>query len=85
MFKAELHKHAGENDIQITQQQDVIDDLTTQITQVQPPYSFSDKRLEPLFPASADNVLTQHLQSVEMSQESRQQPASSSNIPEEAH
>ena len=48
------------------QQQNTIDDLITQMTQVQPPYSISDKMLKPLFPA--DNVLTQHLQPVEMSQ-----------------
>ena len=44
---------------------------------------FSDKRPKPLFPA--DPVLTQHLQSVEMSQQSRQAPATSSNNPESSH
>ena len=42
-------------------------------------------RLKPLFPVLADSVLAQHLQLVEMSQKSRQQPASSSNNPESAH
>ena len=55
------------------------------MAQVQSPYSvFSDKRPKPLFPA--DPVLNQHLRSVEMSQQSRQAPASSSsNNPESAH
>ena len=55
------------------------------MAQVQSPYSvFSDKRPKPLFPA--DPVLNQHLRSVEMSQQSRQAPASSSSSnPEPAH
>ena len=61
-----------------------IDDLITQI-QVQPPYSFSDRMLKPLFPVPADHVLTHHLQSVERSQKSKQQPATSSKNPESAH
>ena len=62
-------------------QQKVIDDL---LTQVQPPYPvFSDKKPKLLFPA--DPVLNQHLRSVEMSQQSRQAPTSSSNNPESAH
>ena len=65
-------------------QQHVIDDLIAQMTQVQSPYSvFSDKRPKPLFPA--DPVLTQHLRSIEMSQQSRQAPATSSNNPESSH
>ena len=82
MFKAELHKIQGESEIQNIQQQNVIDDL---LTQMQSPYSvFSDKRPKPLFPA--DPVLNQHLRSVEMSQQSRQAPTpSSSNNPESAH
>ena len=45
---------------------------------------FSDKRPKPLFPA--DPVLNQHLRSVEMSQQSRQAPASSSSSnPESTH
>ena len=41
------------------------------------------KKPKPLFPA--DPVLNQHLRSVEMSQQSRQAPTSSSNNPESAH
>ena len=67
------------------QQQNVIDDLITQMTQVQPPYSFSDKRLKPLSPVPADHVLTQHLQSIEMYQKSRQPPATPSSNPESSH
>ena len=82
MFKAELHQIQGESEIHNIQQQNVIDDL---LTQTQSPYSvFSDKRPKPLFPA--DPVLNQHLRSAEMSQQSRQAPASSSsNNPESAH
>ena len=66
-------------------QQNVIEDLLAQMTQVQSPVSaFSDKRPTVVFPA--DPVLNQHLRSVEMSQQSRQAPASSSsNNPESAH
>ena len=62
----------------------VINDL---LTQIQTPYSiFSDKKPKPLFPSS-DPALSQHLRSVEMSQQSRQAPASSpsSNNPESTH
>ena len=63
MFRAELHKIQGESGIQNIQQQNVIDDL---LTQIQSPYSaLSDKRPEPLFPANP--VLNQHLRSAEMS------------------
>ena len=85
MFKAELHKIEGGNEIHSMRQQNVIDAVITQMTQVRPPYPFSDKRLKPLFLVPADHVLTQHLQSVEMSQKSRQQPATSSDNPESAH
>ena len=44
---------------------------------------FSDERAKPLFPA--DPVLIQHLRSVEMSQQSRQAPSTSSNNPESSH
>ena len=64
------------------QQRDVINDLFAQI-QVPPPYSFSDQRPKPLFPE--DPVLTQHLRSAEMSQQSRQALATSSNNPESSH
>ena len=82
MFKAELHKIQGGSEIQKIQQQNVTDDL---LTQIQSPYSvFSDKRPKPLLPA--DPVWNQHLRSVEMSQQSRQAPtSSSSNSPEPAH
>ena len=83
--KSELHKLAGESEGQSTRQQNMIDDLMTQMTQVPPPYSFSDKRAKPLLPVPADSVLTLHLQSLEMSQKSKQKPASSSNNPESAH
>ena len=84
-FKAEVYKIQGESEIQNMQQQNVIDDLLAEMTQVQSPYSvFSDQRPKPLFPA--DPVMNQHLRSVEMSQQSRQAPASSSsNNPESAH
>ena len=84
ILKAELHKIQGESEIQNVQQQNVIGDL---FNQIQTRLSiFSDKRQpKPLFPA--DPVLNQHLRSVEMSQQSRQAPASSpsSNNPESAH
>ena len=38
MLRAELHKIAGGNERQSTQQQNMIDDLVTQVTQVPPPY-----------------------------------------------
>ena len=80
-FKAELHKIQGESGIQNMQQQIIIDGL---LNQIQTPSSiFSGKKAKPLFPA--DPVLNQHLRSVEMSQQSRQAPASSSNNPESAH
>ena len=83
MLKAELHKIQGESDIQNVQQ-NVIDDLIAQMTQVQSPYSvLSGKRQKPLFPA--DPALTEHLRSAEMSQQSRQAPATSSNNPESPH
>ena len=85
MFEAEPHKVQGGSEMQNMQQQNVIEDLLAQMTQVQSPYSaFSDKRPTVVFPA--DPVLNQHLRSVEMSQQSRQAPASSSsNNPESAH
>ena len=44
------------------------------------------KKPKPLFPVAEDPVLIQHLRAVEMSQQSRQQPASSSsNNPEPTH
>ena len=82
MFEAELHKIQGGSDIQNIQQQNVIDDL---LTQIQSPYSISsDKMQKPL--SATYHVLNQHLRSAEMSQQSRQAPASSSsNNPESAH
>ena len=83
IFK-ELHKIHGESEMQNVQRQDVINDL---LAQIQTPYSiFSDRKPKPLFPSS-DPVLGQHLRSVEMSQQSRQAPASSpsSNNPESSH
>ena len=81
MFKAEHHKIQGGSEIQ-NMQQNVIDDL---LTQIQTPCSiFSGKKPKPSFPSS-DPVLNEHLRSVEMSQQSRQAPASSSNNPESAH
>ena len=66
------------------QQQDIIDYYVNQFAQVPPPYSFSDKRPEPLFPQ--DCVMNKHLRAVEMSQQSRQPPASApSNDPESSH
>ena len=80
MFKEELHKINGESEMQNMQQQNVINDLRTQM---QTPYSiFSDKKPEPVFPSS-DPVLDQHLRSVEMPQQSRQAPPS--NNPESSH
>ena len=84
-FRAELHKIAGGNERQSTQQQNIIDDLMTQMSQVPPPYTFSGKRPKPLSPVPADSLLIQHPQSIEMSQTSKQKPASSSNNPESAH
>ena len=55
------------------------------MTQVPPPYSFSNKSPKTVWPVPANTVLNQHLQSIEMSQKSRQQPASSSKNPESAH
>ena len=83
-FKEELHNIQGERGMQNLQQQHVINDL---LTQIQTHYSiFSDKNPKPLFPSS-DPVLYQHLRAVEMSQQSRQPPASSSpsNNPESSH
>ena len=78
MFKEALHKVQGGSEMQNMQQPNVVDDL---LTQVQSPYSISsDKQPKPSFPA--DPVLNQHLRSVEMSQQSRQAPTSSSNNPE---
>ena len=83
-MKRNFIKIQGEREIQSMQQQTVIDDLISQMTQVQSHfYVFSDIRPKPLFPA--DPVLTQHLRSVEMSQQSRQPPATSSNNPESPH
>ena len=80
-FKAELHQIQGESEMQNKQQQNVTDDVLNQILTR---YSIlSDKKAKPLLPA--DPVLNQHLRSVEMSQQSRQAPASSSNNPESAH
>ena len=68
------------------QQQYIIDYCVNQFAQVPPPYSFSDRRPKPLFPVAEDSVMNQHLRAVEMPQQSRQQPASSSsNYPESAH
>ena len=83
MFK-ELHKIHGESEMQNMQQQNVINEL---LTQIQTPYSiFSDNKPKPLFPSS-DPALEQHLRSVEMSQQSRQAPAYSfsGNNPEPTH
>ena len=83
-FKVELYKIQGESEMQNMQQQNVINGF---LTQLQTPYSiFSDKTPKPLFPSS-NPVLDQHLRAVEMSQQSRQAPASSpsSNAPESAH
>ena len=86
MLKAELQRIQGGSARQNMQQQDIIDDLINQFARVPPPYSFSDKRPKPLFPVVEDSVLIQHLRAVEMSQQSRQQPAPhSSNNPEPAH
>ena len=82
MSKTELHKIQGGSEIQNMQQQNVTNDLTTH-TQVPPPHPLSGERPKPSFPA--DPVLTQHLRSVEMSQQSRQAPATSSNVPEPSH
>ena len=61
------------------QQQHVINDL---LFQIQSPYSIKEPK--PLFPQ--EPVLQQHLRAVEMSQQSRQPPASSSNTdPESSH
>ena len=86
MFKAKLHKIQGGSAIQNMQQQHIIDYYVNQFAQVQPPYSFSDKRPKPWFPVAEDSVMNQHWRAVEMSQQSKQQPApSSSNDPESAH
>ena len=79
MFKTELQNIQGESAIQNVQQQDMIDDLISQFARVPPPYSFSDKRPKHLFPVAEDPVMNQHLRAVEMPQQSRQQPASSSS------
>ena len=51
-------------------------------TNMPPPYLYNEPRQTPFH---TDTVLNQHVQSVEMSQRSRQQPATSSNNPESAH
>ena len=49
-FQAELHKVPGGSEIQNMRQQNVIDDL---LTQIQTPYSiFSDRKPKPAFPIS---------------------------------
>ena len=80
MLKTELHEMSGEKDIQITKLRNVIDDLVHNNTP--PPYVYNEARQPPVH---TDTVLNQHLQSVEMSQRSRQQHAPSSNNPEPAH
>ena len=85
-LKQNFITNQGGSAIQNMQQQDIIYDLITQFAQVPPPYSLSDKRPKPLFPVAEDSALIQHLRAVEMSQQSRQQPvSSSSNNPESAH
>ena len=85
MSKEELHKIQGGSEMQNMQQQHVINDL---LTQIQTPYGpiRGDNKPKPLSPSS-DPVLDQHLRSAEMSQQSRQAPASSSsgNNPESTH
>ena len=84
IFKVEPHKIQGGSEMQNMRQQHVINDV---LTQIPTPYSiFGGKKPKPLFPSS-DPVLDQHLRSVEMSQQSRQAPASSpsSNNPESTH
>ena len=71
---------SGEKDIQITKLQNIIGDLI--YDKVPPPYSYNEARHSPFH---TDTVLNQHLQSVGLSQRSRQQHASSSNNPESAH
>ena len=88
MFREDLFRIHGETAIHNMQQQDIIDYYVNQFVHVPPPlpppYSFSDKKPKPLFPQ--DPVLQQHLRAVEMSQQSRQAPASASNNdPESSH
>ena len=79
MFKEELYKTHGEHEMQNTQQQQVINDLLLQMQTL-----VSIQKPKPLFPQ--DPILQQHLRAVEMSQQSRQPPASgSSNDPESSH
>ena len=80
MLKTELHEMSGEKDLQIMELRNVIDDLTHNNTP--PPYLYNEPRQTPFH---TDTVLNQHLQSAEMSQRSRQQPATSSNNLESAH
>ena len=85
MLKEELYKIQGGSEMQNMNQQQVINDL---LTQIQTPSSiFSDKKPKHLFPSS-NPVLDQHLRAVEMSQQSRRQASassSSSNNPESTH
>ena len=72
------------------QSQQVVNDLLRQLrSQVSPPYTFSDHKPKPLFPqAPQDPIMQQHLQAVEMSQQSREPNAASSssnNDPESTH
>ena len=80
MLKTDFHEMSGEKDVQITKLQNVIDDLIYH--KIPPPYLYNEARQPPFY---TDTVLNQHLQSVEMSQRSKQQHASSSNNPESAH
>ena len=83
----------GETELHNMQQQDIIDHYVNQHIHVppplQPPLPFTDKKRKALFPQDPqDSVMQQHLQAVEMSQQSRQPRAASSpsnNAPESTH
>ena len=86
MFKEDLFRIHGENELHNIQQQGIIDSLL----QIQSPYGpmRSEPKPKPLFPQDPqDSVMQQHLRAVEMTQQSRKPrgASSSSNEPESTH
>ena len=86
MFKEDLFRIHGENELHNIQQQGIIDSLL----QIQSPYGpmRSEPKPKPLFPQDPqDSVMQQHLRAVEMTQQSRKPrgASSSNNEPESTH